>query len=97
MHHNGVVLCRFILGGDVAGASTGGHALHERLACLLCSRVLGCLAAVISQARRLTPKEQVPALPFGCDHGRVSLYTFLDSLFHTILSSAPAARHWKPL
>ena len=55
-------VCRFILAGDIAGASAGGRALHERLACLICSRVLGCLAAVISQARLLTPKEQVPPL-----------------------------------
>ena len=60
-------LCRYILGADIAGTSSGGQATHERLACLLCSRVLGCLAAVISQARRLTPKEQVPPLPSRYD------------------------------
>ena len=61
--------CRFILAADLAGASTGGQALQKRLACLICTRVLGCLAAVISQARLLTPKEQVTPLPSCCGHG----------------------------
>ena len=70
-------LRRYILGADTAGTSSGGQALHERLACLLCSRVLGCLAAVISQARRLTPKEQVPRLQSCCVHSCANLYTAL--------------------
>ena len=74
-------MCRFILGAEVPGASTGGQALHERLACLLCSRVLGCLAAVISQARLLTPKEQVPHLQSCCDHSCVGLWTALGPSF----------------
>lgn len=52
-------LCRLALGAQLVGISAGGAALHERLACLVCSRVLGCLAAVISRAKLLAPKEQV--------------------------------------
>ena len=55
---------RLILGARQAGISAAGRVLHERLACLMCSRVLGCLAAVMSRAKLLAPREQ--ACPHHC-------------------------------
>ena len=88
--------CRFIVGAEFAGASTGGQALHERLACLICSRVLGCLAAVLSQARLLTPKEQVAPLPSCCPHSCVGYVLLLDAQVYDDTCPAPASRHGNP-
>ena len=71
--------------------------MHERLACLLCSRVLGCLAAVISQARRLTPKEQVPALPSCCNHGSVGLNTTPELSFPCHVVFSPCSKALKAI
>lgn len=49
---------RLILGAQQAGSSAAGQALQGRLASLICSRVLGCLAAVMSRAKLLAPREQ---------------------------------------
>ena len=89
-------VCRLILAADIAGASTGGQALHERLACLICSRVLGCLAAVISQARLLTPKEQVHPLP-SYEVTAESAHVPLDShlSIDTSSASAPASATYR--
>ncbi len=51
------------LGPQLASAAAAGQALRERLACLVSARVLGCLAPVMSRARLLAPKEQVPLIP----------------------------------
>ena len=52
------------MGPQQAGISAAGTALQERLASLMCSRVLGCLAAVMSRAKLLAPREQ--ACPYNC-------------------------------
>ena len=55
---------RLILGAQQAGISAAGRALQERVACLMCSRVLGCLAAVMGRAKLLAPREQACPHPY---------------------------------
>ena len=55
---------RLVMGAQQAGTPAAGAALQERLANLMCSRVLGCLAAVMSRAKLLAPREQ--ACPHHC-------------------------------